>query len=88
MCLLIQATLGSKGFDDVHRRQHGEKDGHMLAKWTEGNYPQVKIVLTSGYSKAKKEVMEDQEHQFPLIRKPYSIEKLTEQISITLAEEA
>ncbi len=47
-------------------------------------YPQIKIVLTSGYSKAKKEVIEDEKHQFPLIRKPYSIEKLTQQIRAAL----
>ena len=62
----------------------GEMDGHMLAIWTEENYPQIKIVLTSGYSKGKAKVREDREHPFPLLRKPYSAEKLAKQIIATL----
>ena len=62
----------------------GEMDGHMLAVWTEEHYPQIKIVLTSGYSKTKRELREDEAHHFPLIRKPYAIEKLAEQIRTTL----
>jgi len=66
----------------------GEMDGHALAIWTEENYPQIKIVLTSGYSKDKADIRENQAHPFPLLRKPYSIENLTQQIRTTLAEQS
>ncbi len=64
----------------------GEMDGHMLGIWTEENYPQIKIVLTSGFSKGKADVSRKKAHPFPMIRKPYTIEKLAKQIRTTLAE--
>jgi len=65
----------------------GEMDGHMLGIWTEENYPQIKIVLTSGYSKGKADVSEGKAQPFPMIRKPYSIQELAMQIRTTLAED-
>ena len=62
----------------------GEMDGHMLAVWTRENYPQIKILLTSGYSKGKTEVREDKKHPFPLLRKPYSSKNLARQIKTVL----
>ena len=64
----------------------GEMDGHMLGRWVEENYPSIKVVLTSGYSKGKTDVSRDKAHQFPLVRKPYAIDKLAMQIRATLAE--
>ena len=64
----------------------GEMDGHMLAIWTEEYYPQIKIVLTSGFSKAKKDVSSDKAHPFPIIRKPYSVNILAKQIRTTLTK--
>jgi len=64
----------------------GEMDGHMLGVWTEENYPHIKVVLTSGYSKGKADVSRDRAHPFPMIRKPYSIEKLAAQIRSKLDE--
>ena len=64
----------------------GEMDGHMLAIWVEEKYPEIKVVLTSGYSKGKTDVSRDKAHQFPLVRKPYAIDKLAMQIRATLAE--
>ena len=62
----------------------GEMNGHMLGIWVEENHPQIKVVLTSGYSKGQMDVDRDQEHPFPLVRKPYSINKLAKQIRTTL----
>ena len=62
----------------------GEMNGHMLAIWVEENHPQIKVVLTSGYSKGQADVDRDQAHPFPLVRKPYSINKLAKQIRTTL----
>ncbi len=64
----------------------GEMDGHMLGLWTEGNYPGIKVVLTSGYSKSKSDIGRDRAHPFPMIRKPYTIEKLDSLIRATLLE--
>ncbi|MCH8263392.1 MAG: response regulator [Proteobacteria bacterium] len=66
----------------------GEMDGHMLAVWTRENYPQIKILLTSGYSKGKTEVREDKKHPFPLLRKPYSSKNLARQIKTTFLSDS
>ncbi len=58
----------------------GEMDGHMLAKWTKENHPEIKIILASGYSKKN----EDETRLFAIIRKPYTIEMLSKQIRATL----
>ena len=62
----------------------GEMNGHMLGIWTEENHPEIKVVLTSGYSKGISDVSRDKAHSFPLIRKPYTVEKLAKQIRATL----
>ncbi|MCH7696345.1 MAG: response regulator, partial [Proteobacteria bacterium] len=64
----------------------GEMDGHMLGIWTEENHPEIKVVLTSGYSKGKEDVDRDKAHLFPLVRKPYSINTLAKQIRTMLTE--
>ena len=71
-------------FSDL--RMPGEMDGHMLGLWTEENYPKIKVVVTSGYSKGKEDVSRDKAHPFPMVRKPYSIDKLAKQIRTTLTE--
>ena len=63
----------------------GEMDGHMLGVWTEENYPQIKVILTSGYSRGRADVSEDKAHPFVLIRKPYSTDKLAEEIRSKLS---
>jgi two-component system CheB/CheR fusion protein len=67
----------------------GKIDGRMLAVWTEEHYPQIKIILTSGFSKSVEEVdMEKaQKESFPIIGKPYSTAELAEQIKNMLAED-
>ena len=59
----------------------GEMNGHMLAEWTNKNYPKIKIILTSGFSKPKNN---DSESKWPMIKKPYLREELSEQIRETL----
>ena len=65
----------------------GEMDGNMLGEWTRQNYPHIKVVLTSGYSKGKMDVDSDKAYPFPMVRKPYSIEKLAAQINSELGIE-
>ncbi|HIG42856.1 MAG TPA: PAS domain S-box protein [Gammaproteobacteria bacterium] len=64
----------------------GEVDGYMLGRWTDENYPEIKVVLTSGYSKGKADVSSDKAHPFPMIRKPYATDKLAKIIRTTLLE--
>ncbi len=61
----------------------GEVDGQTLGLWVEKNYPEIKVVLTSGFTKRKTEVKENVS-SFPLLRKPYTIEALAKQIRATL----
>lgn len=63
----------------------GEVDGQTLGLWVEKNYPEIKVVLTSGFTKRKTEVKENVS-SFPLLRKPYTIEALAKQIRATLAD--
>ncbi len=67
----------------------GEMDGRMLAVWAKEHYPQIKIILTSGFSESVKEVgMEKvQIESFPIIEKPYSTVELAKQIRSMLAED-
>ncbi len=62
----------------------GEMDGHMLSVWTKENHPKIKVILTSGFSKGKTDANKDQAHLFPLLRKPYTIDKLAKLIRTTL----
>ena len=62
----------------------GGIDGVGLAKWVRTHYPDVKVLLTTGYSK---DLFNDKNNNiipFPVIRKPYSIENLTDKISLLL----
>ena len=54
----------------------GNKNGHELARWLAGNNPDVKIALTTGL---RTESFGDQllrDTSIPLLKKPYSLEKL------------
>jgi CheY-like chemotaxis protein len=64
----------------------GEMNGRMLGVWTADNYPEIKVILTSGYSKDHAETSSDEAHAFPMVRKPYSIDKLAEQIRTILTK--
>jgi len=61
----------------------GEMNGYQLAEWTREFFPEVKIILLSGYT-SKKETKE-QTARFPLIRKPYVYELLAEELETVLA---
>ncbi len=62
----------------------GEMNGRMLGVWTADNYPEIKVILTSGYSKGDTETSSDKADVFPIVRKPYSIDILAEQIRTLL----
>ncbi len=62
----------------------GKMNGEMLGVWVGEHYPQIKVVLTSGFSKDRADAGPDQARPFPLVRKPYSIDKLAKQIRTTL----
>ena len=64
----------------------GEMDGYKLGVWTEKYYPEIKVILTSGYTKNKAASCGVEESPFPLVRKPYVINKLAKQIRTTLTE--
>jgi PAS domain S-box-containing protein len=49
----------------------GDIDGLLLARTVKGRYPQIPIVLTTGYARVF-----DSEPEFPVLRKPYQISAL------------
>lgn len=53
--------------------------GVDLAKQVERRWPDCRVVLTSGYSHV---LAEEGNHGFPLLRKPYSLERLMEVIGV------
>ncbi len=59
-------------------------DGRMLGDWVKEHYPEIKIVLTSGYSKGKggvKNLLGNENHaNYPIVRKPYLINVLAKYI--------
>ena len=66
----------------------GDMDGRMLGDWVEEYYPEIKVVLTSGYSKDKDVVKDSLSNKdlakYPIIRKPYRINVLAEGIQSAL----
>ena len=64
----------------------GKINGYKLATWTEKYFPEIKIILTSGYNNGKADVHRNEARPFPFMRKPYSIDKLAKQIRTTLIE--
>ena len=53
----------------------GDKDGRMLGDWVTEHYPEIKVVLTSGYSKGKADernpLHDENPTRYPIVRKPY-----------------
>ncbi|MBT4385475.1 MAG: PAS domain S-box protein [Betaproteobacteria bacterium] len=64
----------------------GKMDGHMLALWVQENFPEVKVVLTSGYNKGKDEVFGNSVEYFPMVRKPYEVRTLAKIIRDELSK--
>jgi DNA-binding LytR/AlgR family response regulator len=58
----------------------GDLDGVALAQTIRGRYPQLPIVLTSGYAKAL-----GARHGLPILRKPYQLAALAQTIRDNLA---
>ncbi|MFT7294138.1 MAG: CheY-like chemotaxis protein [Pseudohongiellaceae bacterium] len=58
----------------------GDMDGRMLGDWIKEHYPEIKVILTSGYSKGKGVVTELRSNKelakYPIVRKPYRINEL------------
>jgi PAS domain S-box-containing protein len=57
----------------------GDVDGLMLAQTIRGKYPNIPVLLTSGYAKAL-----TTRHGLPILRKPYQISALDEAIRESL----
>jgi PAS domain S-box-containing protein len=57
----------------------GKMDGHMLALWTQERYPEIKVILTSGFSRGRADTAEDQTPSFLMIRKPYDMREVAKQ---------
>ena len=68
----------------------GDMDGRMLGDWVKEYYPEIKVVLTSGYSKgkgdAKKPLSNEDLTKYAVVRKPYRINLLAESIQATFDE--
>ncbi len=60
----------------------GKLDGRSLAQWITDNHYDMEVVLTSGYSDRKTGVSIDD--QFPMIRKPYTLDGLSKIIRDSL----
>jgi CheY-like chemotaxis protein len=62
----------------------GDMDGRMLGDWVKEHYPEIKVVLTSGYSKGKGEekasLSNEELTKYSIVRKPYRIGVLAESI--------
>ena len=58
----------------------GNMDGQMLGSWVREHYPNIKIVLTSGYEHVKDGEKESLRENFRIVRKPYKLELLAEYI--------
>ena len=61
----------------------GGMNGHELAGAAVKNHPQLKVLLTTGYSKDRTDPQPpegEDSGSFPLLRKPYSKDQLAEQI--------
>ena len=60
----------------------GDLDGRMLGDWVKEHYPEIKVILTSGYSKGKGEekasLSNKELTKYSTVRKPYRIDVLAE----------
>ncbi|MGK0342555.1 MAG: PAS domain S-box-containing protein, partial [Candidatus Azotimanducaceae bacterium] len=60
----------------------GDKDGRMLGDWVTERYPEMKVVLTSGYSKGKADERDPLHSEnltkYPIVRKPYRLNALAD----------
>jgi PAS domain S-box-containing protein len=62
----------------------GEMDGLALARAVRQDYPGLPVLLATGYSSAA----ERAGHQFPILRKPYDFEMLSQAVRDALCEQA
>jgi DNA-binding NtrC family response regulator len=59
----------------------GDMDGLALARAIKERYPDVPVLLATGYSSAAERVG----HEFPIIRKPYDYATLGSAVKVALA---
>jgi len=62
----------------------GAMDGREMAGWVVENRPGVKVLLTTGFSKETNGNSPADTADFPLLKKPYSIERLAEMVRFVL----
>jgi CheY-like chemotaxis protein len=72
-------------FSDV--QMPGSMDGFGLARWMREHRPEVKVILTSGYTKSA-QVAGDLCEEGPLLAKPYQPETVIERIRELLGRRA
>ena len=83
--VLASGTRVDLIFSDV--QMPGDMDGFGLATWVKQNFPDVKVILTSGVAKTA-EKAGDLCAQGPMLRKPYSEGEVVRLIRTLLAHAA
>lgn len=63
-------------------RMPGDEDGLDLAFWIRTNRPEIKIVLTSGYTMVSE--LREEFCDAPLLRKPYPMDQLLDRVRTAL----
>jgi len=62
----------------------GTMNGREMARWVAENRPGLKVLLTTGFSKETDADSPADAGDFPLLKKPYSIERLAEMVRFVL----
>jgi CheY-like chemotaxis protein len=58
----------------------GEMDGLALARHIRGRWPEMPVLLASGYSRAAERIG----NEFPIIAKPYQVSDLSDALNATI----
>ena len=62
----------------------GPTNGRELAEWAVKNRPELKVLLTTGFSQGGHDDSPQNSSDFPMLRKPYSRERLAEMVRTIL----
>lgn len=79
---ILSGTVVDLIFSDI--QMPGKYDGYRLAEWVCEHYPEIEVVLTTGYYPEKSRSSVKNKLRFPLLRKPYSRDQLANQIRSVL----
>lgn len=60
----------------------GEENGYALARWVREHYPQMPVLLTSGFADPKDK--RDLPADIPVLHKPYVLDAVLQQIQLLL----